>query len=240
MTFFWTDTAGSATPDSEADQKLAHRWLLDDLNGSVADSIAGEDGAVNGVSAVDGPWAGESAGQGDGTDDYIAVSPLSTFTQNLDTNCAIGFSISFTSDDDGNTILGVRETTDDQIFAVGQFVDPGVGELGLFLRDDSGNDVSVRTDSSFNDGSEYRFVINKTGNSASDVSIWANQSEQITTNSRDDGISSFSSMDNDLFLFATNDEGSGNSHFDGIIDDICLFSDSLTQSEIESYSNPWV
>jgi len=230
-----------AIPDSEANQKLLHRWVLNDVNGTVEDSEGDADGTNNGIQSTGGDWILDAAGEGDG-DSHIATTTLGDFGSSMDSDFAIALSFT-TADNDGNA-LGVWETAGFSGMALGIPFD-GVGGVGdgnfaFLLQDNNDNTLSVNTqDETFDDGAEYRVVLNKTGNSASDLEIWANQTEESTNTESDDNFGDVVNFTEDLYLFARNAGGSAQREFDGVIDDICIFNDSLTQSEIESYNNPW-
>ena len=224
-----------AIPDSEADQKLVHRWVLDDVNGMVEDSIANADGTNNGVTSVSGDWAGGSAGDGDGVGDYIETTTWGDFGSNMGTDFAIALSLK-TSTSDDSIFLGVMNQGDSMR------LEPQIrsGRLELQIADADGDFEREETDSDgFNDDQPYRVVFNKTGNSATDFEIWTNQSQEATSTGISQGFSNASDFDIPVWLFAENREGSLDSPLDGVIDDICVFNESLTQSEIESYQNPW-
>jgi hypothetical protein len=130
--------------------------------------------------------------------------------------------------------------------ALGIFVGVGTGpaasgtvEYGY--ADTEADFITVSGSSTVNDGSEYRIVLNKTGNTASGLEIWRNQTEESVTieNDQGDGITGTEDLQYPLPFFARNNQGTLDAFFDGVIDDICIFDDSLTQSEIQSYQNPW-
>jgi hypothetical protein len=230
----------SAIPDSEADQKLAHRWVLDDVgSGTATDSAGSADGTVNGVASVSGDWAGSSAGDGDGTDDYIATSPLGTFGSGRN-NFAVAFSVQTTTT---ATVAGERHGgfTDTRLYLDDVFNSTdGAPALAL------GEDVNERTDAveidqTVNDGNPYRVVINVLDASNQSYEGYINQSATGTTMVRTDNVdgSNFTDFQNDFSLFAWNQDGSVNGFIDAIIDDFCLFDEALTQAEAESYVNPW-
>ena len=222
------------TPDSEANQKLVHRWVLDDVNGTVQDSIGDADGENNGVSSIDGNWVGESAGEGNGVDANIITSPLGDFGSKVDDGVAIALSISDTSTDNTRA-LGIRhpEEEADTLYLALQ----GDGEIRAEVSPD---DFSTRfaldtEEQTFNDGAQYRIVFNIIDPSNNDGEIWANQSEESTVFFQDDGPSGFSNWSNDFQLFSWDSD----LFWEGVIDDVCLFDEPLTASEIQSYDNPW-
>jgi len=227
-----------AIPDTEADQKLAHRWLLDDVNGTVKDSIGDADGTNNGVASAPGDWVGESAGDGNGIDDHIETTTWADFGSNMGSDFAVAFSVQ-NPENSSSYFLGVENDGDETIFGV--LFDARVdGAPELRFDDSEGNTVRAPADIDIRDEGPYRIVFNKTGDSANDVDCWVNQNGVQITNSFDQGISApFSDFDSNLTLFAQNRGGSVGDHVESVIDDICIFEDSLSQSEVESYQNPW-
>jgi len=226
-----------AIRDSEADQKLAHRWVLDDVNATVEDSIGGAEGENNGITSVAGDWAGGSAGEGDGNS-HILTSTLGGFGSGMDSDFAVAFSIQ-TTDTDNPRILGV-ENVDDNTALEAVLGNQGENEAEIVLNDSDNNFTIVYGSTNVADEGKYRIVFNKTGSTASDIEIWVNQSEDNITNAFDQGQTGFSDFDTELALFALNESGDVRNEINGVIDDICLFSDSLTQAEIESYNNPFL
>jgi len=234
---------GVAIPDSEADQKLAHRWLLDDVNGTVEDSVGSANGTNNGVTSVDGAWAGGRAGDGGSGDNFIETTTLGDFGSNTSSDFAIA--LSFTTTDIGE-FIGVINSGGKAEQAIGTttrgFFGGSDDKLGFFVRDDggSGNGMRVDSDQDVTNGNRYRAVLNKTGNNASDLEIWLNQSEENTTIAEDNfDPNAVVNFDEPVCLFANNIRGEVGNHINAVIDDVCVFNDSLTQEEIQSYQNPW-
>jgi hypothetical protein len=223
-----------AIPNSEADQKLVHRWYLSEDSGPFVDEIGSADGSNNGTVQVTGDWVDGAARDGDGASDYIETTTWGSFGSNMDTDWAIAFSIQ-TSDSGFASILG----TDANYLRVDiAGVDGGSGELTWFMRDGSGNDLHVGTDNRYDDGNPHRVVFNKTGNTASDLEIWVDGTNVSQTVYRDNSWGDVSDFSNAMpFLCRYN---SGFQDFvDATLDDPCVFDKSLTKSEIESYQSPW-
>jgi hypothetical protein len=229
-----------AIPDSEANQKLIHRWYLSEDTDPFIDQIGSADGTNNGTTQVTGDWVDGAARDGDGTDDYIDTTSLGSFGSNMDTNFAIGLSLQSTG---SGRMIGVGNAfaKDDTrlLVALGDFLTAGA--LGVFIRDGGGDVLSVETSTAgFDDGSEYRFIINKTGNNAGDIELWVNQTERTTTIDQDQAFSNPTNFDKSVSLFAEhNNDGTFGNYMDTVLDDICIFDSSLTHSEIQSYQNPW-
>lgn len=232
--------ATAAIPASEADQKLIHRWVLDDVNGTVEDSIGTADGTNNGVVSVDGDWAGGSAGDGGASDNYIQTTPLGTFGSSMSSDFAIAFSVQ--TQDGSGPVARLADANNMSLSTTlgNALVSAPTGALTFSMADADGNGIQVHTDAlTVDDGNQYRVVMNKTSNSASGLEIWTNQTNSSVSNDFDEGFSNTDDFTELFTLYARNNEGSLLAFFDGIIDDYCIFNDSLTQSEIESYENPW-
>ena len=228
----------AAIRDSEADQKLFRRWVLDDVNGSVSELVEGDDGTNNGVTSVSGDWVGGSAGEGDGVDDHILTSTLGDFGSNLDTGWAVALSIEMT--DSGAMVTGSRGGPSDQRWeiTIDRFTDD---ELDILIDDQDGLRRRVNsTDLNISTGEKYRLVLNHpAGNDAENIEMWSNQTE-LSTNIQNNGNgTNFGDFAYDIPLFGLDDGGSIIEQLPAILDDVCFYEDSLTQSEIESYTNPW-
>lgn len=222
-------------PKSEADHKLIHRWYLNDVNGTVDDVIGNANGTNNGVSSVAGDWVRGAAGDGDG-ESYIDPGTLGNFGSNMASDFAVAVTIQ-TDVETGQYAIGVNNDNDSTSFW-GCFMDSD-GNLGGRLGDQDNNRLTVETNSgTFADNNIYRIVLNKTGNDASDLDIWTNQSEESVVIVHDEDFTNPTDFDQSCLLFALN-ALSISQEWRGVIDDICLFNDSLTQQEIQSYRNPW-
>ena len=231
----------SAIPDSEANEKLIHRWVLADDNGSldVSDFEGDEDGDNNGVSLVEGEYSGGVAGEGDGTDDHILTGTWGDFGQNRDTGFALAYSIDdFTSDDRAEVIGVIDENGDENMQASVSRDNSGDVQFSMQAGGDGIRQETIEGNL-VDDGNEHRVVINVTGTSVEDCEIWLDQTELEVNDSRDSGFSDPANFVDDVALFARNFGGSVANHLPGVLDDICVFDSPLTQSEIEGYQNPW-
>jgi len=230
--------AGPDIPDSEANQKLIHRWYLSEDSAPFVDQIGGADStSVTGTTQVTGDWVDGAAREGDGVDDIIETTTLGSFGSSLGGDFAIAFSINYSTTPDRD-IIGLLNDTSDTGIAIPL---RSGGEIGFFLRDDNLNDYTVETDSAFNDGNNHRVVINKTGQDAGDLSFWIDQTDvaESIDSANSNPLDSFSDLEHKLPFFGRNNRGSIDVHTAGILDDICFFSESLTSTEIQSYQNPW-
>lgn len=231
----------AAIPDSEANQKLVHRWILDDVGtGTATDSEGSADGTVNGVSNVNGDWAGGSAGDGDGTDDYIETTTLGSYGADLSSDFAVAFSMRLTSISSSAAFFGTSDAGETGLILQSGFTSGGTpGDIEFFLRDDDGDQLRAYTDNTYDNDTQYRVVLNKKGNAVADIDVYANQSTISTSTNADENFDSTSNFSHPMAFFARNVGGSIGDHMPVILDDICFFNDSLTDSEAKSYQNPW-
>lgn len=232
----------STIPDSEADQKLIHRWVLDDVNGTVEDSVGDAGGTNNGVTSVDGDFAGGSAGDGDGSSSYISVGSLPDLHSIINNGWSIAFTVEGT--DSGSTTFGIDIDASFHSFQLGispvSVVNGDTGQLALWWGSDDSNMIGVRSSTYIDDGGVYRCVIQASNNAGSDVEMWINQEEEGLNFDENVGNPDVNQFD-DISLFAQWDEASQSSdlHYADILDDICVYGDTLTPEEIQSYVNPW-
>ncbi len=233
-TVLWSD-GGDDLPDSEADQKLVHRWYLSEDSDPLVDQIGSADGTNNGTTQVTGDWVDGAAREGDGTEAYIETTTLGTYGSDMANDFAVAFSVDTT--DDG-VILGINNDTTTLYADLGGLSGTS-GEINFFIRDDSGNILWVSTDNTFDDGAPHRVVLNKTGNTASNLEIWVDGSQQPVTVEDDQNFSSPADFQHPLTFCAYNSNGSLERYSAAIADDICFFDDSLTDSEAGSYDSPW-
>lgn len=228
-------------PESEADNKLAHRWVLDDVNGTVVDTKGDSDGTNNGVISADGDFAGGSAGAGDGVDDFIDVGADISFQDVFADDGAVAFTVETEANVSEECVMGAdpgRGSGQQARIGFG-IIDGSDGELEFFSRDLDGDDRGVTTDATFGSGI-HRVVVNITGSGATDVDFWVDQSEESITVNRDDGgANDFGTLSEPMSLFAFNRDGDNEQFLDGILDDVCLFDEQLTGTEIQSYNNPF-
>lgn len=240
------DTTYLGIPRSEADSKLRNRWVFGTLtDGTAEDAVGSADGSVNGVSSASGDWIYEYAGSGDGSSAYIDTTTLGTFGSSMDSSdFAVGFSMSSTVSTTGSDSLfvgGVRNTADggstDFLLELNRTTD---GEVALHITDSSNNDLIVESSGGgLTDGNPHRVIINKTSNTASGIEFWVDGSSISSSTIADQGFSGPGDFSYNFQMFAANNAGSPTGYYPGYLDDFCIFDNSLTQTEIESYINPW-
>ena len=224
-----------AIPDSEADQKLAHRWYLGD-NGPFVDQVATNDATNNGTVSVSGDWVDGSAREADGDSEWVNLTDWDGWWGDSTSDWAIALSLK-TNQDQSSTWLGSRDSENRNILNIRS--ESGVVEV--LIRDETGNIFERSFDVNYADDSPRRFVINKTSNSGNGIRLWENGSEISGTTDRDQGFTDpANTFPEAVGLFCENEGGVGaNDFFAGVIDDVCVFEDSLSESEIESYLRPW-
>jgi len=233
-----------------ASDHVEHRWPLDDVSsGTVTDTVGNADGTVNGVSSVSGTYQGGSAGDGDGTDDYISVD-VTNFLENAGTDFAVGFTINYaTLPDSSNShsLMGMAEDVtggnkyDWWVITASKTTD---GAIGFDTNGRNDNRLEIETGSTVETNSKVRVLFNKKTNDASNFEMYFNNSAQpISVLSNELGYSD-PEFNGDLYLYGFHDIGIGDgSRFqDVIMDDVIFYNDSLSSAEVsDDYTaQPWV
>jgi len=231
------DTVFTALAASEANQKLVHRWLLSESSPPFTDSIGSANSVTTtGTTQVTGDYVDGAARSSDGTDDVIDFGGLGSFFSTFgDGAFAIAASIKGLTASNREIFISGRKDANNfvNLNVNNNTTDVFEAEIKTSGATDSGQ---VSGSTTITDGSEYRLVFNVTGPDTSDIELWVNQSEETTTVENSETMSNPSDWTAfNLFRWA----GDG-FYSDIIIDDVCVFDDSLTQSEIESYENPWL
>lgn len=219
-----------------------HRWKYDEGSGStVADNIGSADGAITGATWESGTYIGSNALSSDGQDDYVNTSSLGSFGSSLGSGWAIAFTFESTSMD-AEFILGRNNGGGQTRMVVhsGSW-SSSQGSLGLTLQDDNGNTDVATTNSTFNDGSKHRLVINVPDSSASNFEFYVDNSSKATTVQSSEGASSFSDFSGPVYIHVENDSGSLNNPHKGKLDDVIIFDSTLSSQEIQDdYDRqPW-
>lgn len=219
----------SALPDS-----AIHRWILDDVNGTISDSIGSVDGSNSGVTSVSGTYQGGSAGYGDGGDLIDMGVSLSQHAQDLTQS---NFSFAYTIDDytgGSNDPIYGGEVQNNVKFVMDDF-GPGINFIG---EGPGGNGLRVRASdgSLVDDGNKHRVVWICDGLTGSDWRLYVDNTEVSTTVDRDEGLSEF--VDEPMYMFST---GEGNNYITAVLDDVIIYGDLLTATEVDGDYNaqPW-
>ena len=218
-------------PDS-----AVYRLKLNDVGGTIEDSIGDLSPTNNGVTSVSGDYQGGSAGEGDGSSAYINLnSPLP------DVGWSSDFAVAFTIDnwsasDVRQNVIGLLDGSARARIEGGDTENEDV--LTLRLRDDNENTARIESASVLGDCAKYRVVFNRVGNDASNWEVFVNAVDDTgpSTGSLNTGLT----FSNDFHLFARNNSGAQN-FLPGILDDAILYGDSLTDSGVQAdYDNqPW-
>jgi hypothetical protein len=227
-------------PESEADQKLTHRWYLSEDSDPFIDQIGSADGTNIGTTQDIGDWVDNKSRKGNGTDAYINIGNPANFSSDIKGNfsMAVSFQVSTASQVAIGGAVGDNPWT--------RIIFNSEGQIKWGLKDNSGNDIRIRSNISYDDGNPHRVVFNKTGDTESDLSIWVDGSEISTTPTSIGTLGSWankfgagSGTETDWYWFAESADNTPRKEFPGILDDPCTFNDSLVSSEILNYDAPW-
>jgi len=237
-------TVFTAIPDSEANQKLIHRWYLSEASAPFVDQIGSADGSNNGTTQVTGDYFDGAAREGDGVDDYIETTTLGMFgAQRENGDFAYAFTIVPTDVTDDSFIAGSNNASFGNGQIVGNIRFAGAGNSGeITLREHDANDnrMVVRSETGhMANGNPYRVVINAVGNDATNWEIYINQTDRTNNVEDNDGLSNCENLDHPYPFFCRNDNTNIREFGNFILDDFCIFDDSLTTTEAQSYTNPW-
>jgi len=249
-------TATVASADDTASQTVTvadlipspatHRWKLGDVaTGTATDSIGSADGTVNGVSSISGTYQGGSAGDGDGTDDFINLTDLSGsgFDSNIPGKHAVSFTIKSSASPGIYPFGFSRGSFGEYGVNLGSVFDsPPQDAIKYWVGENSSNVYGVTFNKSVLDGGTHRICIVMRGTAAQDIECYVDASEVTNkTIDQDSGTPSVT-FSKDLYLFAANYRTSGDDfHYTGVIDDLVLYDDELSSSEIQDDFNlqPW-
>jgi len=212
-------------------------WTSGD--GSIPDSVGSEPISLTG-DFQDGTIGGKSGINGDGTDDYGLATTQSVFEQ---TSFGIATTIAVPSGET-EAVFGVSNSgsgTDRVLCDFGAGVTGGQGVNGAInfeIVDANGNGLGVATDATFDDGSNHAVIINKSGNSVGDISIYV---DDMSTAQSDSDIfnenydPSNHSQSRDLAYFARNNGGSITNHLSMIAGVFEFNNQPYSQSERDSF-----
>jgi len=126
------------------------------------------------------------------------------------------------------------------VFQSGIGNDTPSNTINFYLRDLDGNNIISNTASTYNDGNKHRVVLNKTGNTASDLEIYVdtNQDSEVNTDQDFGNVGDFTLS---LYFFARNLDGSADGHLDTDLDGVIIYDSPLTADQIQNdYDRqPW-
>ena len=195
------------------------------------EDITGNNDLIYREGSVDGRDAVES----DGADDNGQATIPET-GGDMDGGQAIG--VTFKTTDTGD-LLGARN--DSQILSLGTEptpnIDDGDGYLYVLWRDADGNNLEARSSTTVNDGTAYKALVQKNGNSANDIEIWLNETEETIGNTADQGVSTFNNWNRDMRFFAADDGSASTSIEDYISADVTRF--TFYDSYQSDGNEPW-
>lgn len=228
MSFLLSDGAIDVIPDS-----VAYQYPVSTFGSSTwGDDVGSADMSVNGMSASTFD-NGEDSVSGDGSDDYgLADGP-----QNILQNKSCGVAFTFARTSTGGSYFGsdIASASGPRFWVY----DPqDAGGFDVHFADDNENNISVVTDGSFNDGNIHAVVINKTGNSASDIEIYVDDMSSpvpISTNSDQSFDHNSYSNSDDCAFFANNEAGTIEKYMEmeaGIFE---FNTDAYSQSERDGF-----
>jgi len=232
----------NAIPDSA----ILHYPFGGRSGSTLVEQLDGQDGTANGLTNVSGNYYVGHAESGDGTDDHGELTTWGTFGSTYLTS---DFGIAFTVEGaNGSTegFVGTRNGAagnNPQRFELGWGNYANAGELEFHLRDGDSQDgdIAVNTDAAFNDGNKYRVFWRKTGNTASDVECYVNNTSESLTTVLDRGtFDNVSDFDNPLYTHAHYVDGSVSRFGDVTLDNLLVY-DSPTISDIQADYDiqPW-
>jgi hypothetical protein len=194
--------SGNAIPDS-----VVYQARAEDFGSPWPFNIGGTDMSVNAM-VQDTFSNGEASVFGDGADDYGLASGPSQFPQRQTFGLAVTIQ---TTGADGEYIWGVSDNSANTNAFRFAFFD---GEIFFDLRDGNDNSLDLVSDSTFDDGSPHAVIINKYGNSESDLEMYVDDTAtpvSVTTNNSGFDNTTYS-QDSDLGFFARNSTGDIQSH----------------------------
>jgi len=172
-------------------------------------SVGGVDMSVSGLTATTF-GNGENAVSGDGIDDYGHVAGPQTLPQNR--GFGLATTVAFSVDSGGEYLLGSEDSTSgEQFFFRSGTIGPQ-GSIEFNVRDSTGAKIAVYTDNTYDDGSLEPIIINKTGNTASDIQIYVgDMSAPVSTTTGVDNVFDHTAYSNsedmgfwDLFFNGSN------------------------------------
>jgi len=235
------DTVFTSSIASEADSKLFRRWRVEQSGSTLVESVTGDDGTLNGnVSKTSGNFVqGFGLDSPGGSSDFVELSKLGgNFGDFLLSPHAVAFTFKTTSGDASfmgqNYAQGGNYVTWNMGSHLGT-LGRSSGQLAFDLQGPT--DGVAQTNNEFNDGNFHRVVYNMTGTRMDDLEIYVDQAKESINIQASDGEQA--DLEVNMYLMASNNNAGVRGPFDVVMDDICIFDDSLTESEIQSYQNPF-
>lgn len=226
----------SALPDSA----LLHFPFKERSNSTLVEELQGADGTANGLTNVSGTYYDNYAEDGDGTNDYGDLGDWSgvNFGQRLVSDWGILLTVE-TTDTEG-TFLGLTDSNSWEL-RIELF---GTDEIpGLYFRDAAGNSNvhHIKGSSVITDGNKYRLAIGGNGNSASDIVLFVNATDETTIQTNQGSHQDVGNFGRPVYSHAQNNDGSASDYVSATIDNIIpLDSKPTAQVAQDDYDNqPW-
>jgi len=233
-------TVFSATPPIPS--SAIHHWKIDEGSGTtVADSVGSADGTINGATWDTGTYVGGAYLDFDGSNDDVDTTTLGNFGSNMFSEFAVALTFKTTQNEGVFLSAGTQFNSYFAVHIGSANLTGNIdGSIGFFLADDSGNQSRAGTDSTFNDGTNHRVVVQKASNgNANDFEFFVDtNSESFTVQGNDISSDNFSNLGANLKF---GDRGDDNSRYDGLLDDVIITDSKLSSSEIQDDFDrqPW-
>jgi hypothetical protein len=221
---------------------IYHYPISEGSGSAIFEKIQGDNGTINGLNWVSNGWYGNFALDGVGSYNSTELTTLDKFFEALDSDCSILFTIQ-TTDSESDIMSNEVNPGGNSFFhlATRGFGQTSDGTLSVSLFDDSGDGLVLDSNSRIDDGTKKRLVINKTGNTASDIEIYINGNKDGTVIDIDQSFSNTSTVSKPVYTHARNSGNGINKNINAILDNLIFTNSSLTSSEIQGdYDNqPW-
>jgi hypothetical protein len=211
---------------------LIHEYRAQNFTSSTwADTEQSADITVQGLASS--TLNGEPSVSGDGVDDIGLGPTLAPFGANADTDFAIEFVLQTT---DRARVIGVDNSGNGMALdiATDNGFDGASGTFTFALRSSNGSGRFLSVDSSVrvDDGTARHFIVNKTGNTASDVQIIVNAQDKTGTINRDNfDPTAAINFNEEIGYFGINNAGTLAAFLDGDIPFVRWYNDSLTPTQ---------
>ena len=225
------------------DSAVLHYPFKDRDNNTIVEVLQDENATANGTTNISNNWFEGFAEDFDGDDDRVEI-PIQSWTSTVQ-NVNWGFAFTFTSNDNGsfeNLFGGPGGGTGHDI-TVRSGVRGSSGSLETEMHS-GGDRIEVYSDASgFFDGGKYRVFWRSTGNDASDLELYVNNSEEslsIENNNSGFDWADFDPPDEPLFMGGDNNGGDLRRFTDMEGDNVIVYNNP-TRGDIEEDYNiqPW-
>ena len=188
-----------AIPDS-----VEYQYVAENFASPWPDEVGDADMSVNGLGSSTFS-NGENSVNGDGSSDDGTADGPQTLSENQ--SFGIGITAEYSSVSSGDAIIAVSHGFDPVLTVR---IDSSDGEIRFRVSDDNGNRLRIITDNGFADGNPHLIVLNKTGDSASDMDIYVDNmetAESVTVDDDDNFDHTNVTMTADMGFWNRNDGG---------------------------------